>query len=257
MIELETIGYSMRSPPAATVRVLSNVEAMRTIPNSLDPSARKQVQLGDSLHKSGVAVFEPGLVGAQGVPAFYKLTKNLYGQVGSIFVKDTSSLFFEMKADYYYEVVVSAGLFKKQTKKQPASVYLLAKFPYTIDQLLKLERKGTVLTFTYSLKGIPEHGAKVDERYILSFSFDGHETKLFVEQFVDWLRSRGKKLHQLVDDQFKPGAAPRPSVPTAEPPPLPPPPPPPPAYTCPTCGRELSYIEEYQAWYCYTCQRYV
>ena len=36
-----------------------------------------------------------------------------------------------------------------------------------------------------------------------------------------------------------------------------PPPPPPPSKTCPTCGQPLSYIEQYKAWYCYNCKKYV
>ncbi len=28
------------------------------------------------------------------------------------------------------------------------------------------------------------------------------------------------------------------------------------AHPCPTCGRELSYISQYERWYCYFCQRY-
>jgi hypothetical protein len=37
------------------------------------------------------------------------------------------------------------------------------------------------------------------------------------------------------------------------------PPPPPPIQTpiCPTCGAPLSYIQQYQRWYCYTEQKYV
>ncbi len=41
---------------------------------------------------------------------------------------------------------------------------------------------------------------------------------------------------------------------------LPPPPPPPPGYvnpTCPTCGNPLSYIQQYQRWYCYKEKKYV
>jgi hypothetical protein len=37
-------------------------------------------------------------------------------------------------------------------------------------------------------------------------------------------------------------------------------PPPPPNYTqpvCPTCGNPLSYIQQYQRWYCYNEQKYV
>ncbi len=26
--------------------------------------------------------------------------------------------------------------------------------------------------------------------------------------------------------------------------------------TCPTCGGQLSYIQQYQRWYCYKCQKY-
>ncbi len=26
---------------------------------------------------------------------------------------------------------------------------------------------------------------------------------------------------------------------------------------CPTCGKPLSYIEEYQKWYCYNCNKYI
>jgi hypothetical protein len=37
----------------------------------------------------------------------------------------------------------------------------------------------------------------------------------------------------------------------------PPPPPPPPTQPCPTCGAPLSYIQQYQRWYCYTEQKYV
>ena len=38
----------------------------------------------------------------------------------------------------------------------------------------------------------------------------------------------------------------------------PPPPPPPPDSTplCPTCGNPLSYIQQYQRWYCYAEQKY-
>jgi hypothetical protein len=36
----------------------------------------------------------------------------------------------------------------------------------------------------------------------------------------------------------------------------PPPPPPPGAETCPTCGGPLTYIEQYQRWYCYKCKKY-
>lgn len=37
----------------------------------------------------------------------------------------------------------------------------------------------------------------------------------------------------------------------------PPPPPPPGAQACPTCGGPLTYIEQYQRWYCYKCKKYV
>jgi hypothetical protein len=36
----------------------------------------------------------------------------------------------------------------------------------------------------------------------------------------------------------------------------PPPPPPPGAATCPTCGGPLTYVEQYQRWYCYHCKKY-
>ena len=36
-----------------------------------------------------------------------------------------------------------------------------------------------------------------------------------------------------------------------------PPPPPPPPPTCPTCGEPLSYIQQYQRWYCYKEKKYV
>lgn len=32
---------------------------------------------------------------------------------------------------------------------------------------------------------------------------------------------------------------------------------PPAAYSCPTCGNPLNFIEQYQRWYCYRCQKYV
>jgi hypothetical protein len=35
-----------------------------------------------------------------------------------------------------------------------------------------------------------------------------------------------------------------------------PPPPPPPTYTCPTCGGTLTYIQQYNRWYCYTDKKY-
>jgi hypothetical protein len=34
------------------------------------------------------------------------------------------------------------------------------------------------------------------------------------------------------------------------------PPLPPPAYTCPTCGGPLTYIQQYNRWYCYTDKKY-
>jgi hypothetical protein len=36
----------------------------------------------------------------------------------------------------------------------------------------------------------------------------------------------------------------------------PPPPPPPGAEVCPTCGGPLTYIPQYQRWYCYKCKKY-
>ncbi|PIU17898.1 MAG: hypothetical protein COT16_03825 [Elusimicrobia bacterium CG08_land_8_20_14_0_20_44_26] len=44
----------------------------------------------------------------------------------------------------------------------------------------------------------------------------------------------------------------------SEPPPGPPGdfPPPPPETQCPNCGSELSYLEMYDRWYCYSCKRY-
>ena len=42
--------------------------------------------------------------------------------------------------------------------------------------------------------------------------------------------------------------------------PTPPPPPPssPNAYNyCPSCGRQLEFIQQYGRWYCRTCQKYV
>ena len=39
--------------------------------------------------------------------------------------------------------------------------------------------------------------------------------------------------------------------------PPPPPPPAPAAPVCPTCGYPLSYIQQYQRWYCYREQKYV
>jgi MFS family permease len=38
--------------------------------------------------------------------------------------------------------------------------------------------------------------------------------------------------------------------------PAPPPPPPPGAEVCPTCGGPLTYIQQYQRWYCYKCKKY-
>jgi hypothetical protein len=38
---------------------------------------------------------------------------------------------------------------------------------------------------------------------------------------------------------------------------LPPPPPDFAAPICPTCGQTLSYIEQYQRWYCYRDQKYI
>jgi len=39
-------------------------------------------------------------------------------------------------------------------------------------------------------------------------------------------------------------------------PPSPPPPPPSGTSTCPTCGGPLTYVQQYQRWYCYKCQKY-
>jgi len=36
----------------------------------------------------------------------------------------------------------------------------------------------------------------------------------------------------------------------------PPPPPPPGAEACPTCGGPLTYVPQYQRWYCYKCKKY-
>jgi hypothetical protein len=38
--------------------------------------------------------------------------------------------------------------------------------------------------------------------------------------------------------------------------PNPPPPPPTPTYTCPTCGESLTYIQQYNRWYCYKDKKY-
>ncbi len=35
------------------------------------------------------------------------------------------------------------------------------------------------------------------------------------------------------------------------------PPPPPPKTACPTCGKEATYVDQYQRWYCYNCQKYL
>jgi hypothetical protein len=32
---------------------------------------------------------------------------------------------------------------------------------------------------------------------------------------------------------------------------------PPPSPTCPTCGQPLTYVQQYQRWYCQNCQKYV
>jgi hypothetical protein len=29
-----------------------------------------------------------------------------------------------------------------------------------------------------------------------------------------------------------------------------------PSYPCPTCGRPLTYVQQYNRWYCYSCQKY-
>lgn len=44
---------------------------------------------------------------------------------------------------------------------------------------------------------------------------------------------------------------------TMYPPPPPPPPPPQTIPVCPTCGNPLTYIQQYQRWYCYKEQKYV
>jgi MFS family permease len=41
------------------------------------------------------------------------------------------------------------------------------------------------------------------------------------------------------------------------PPPLAPPPSPQAVQTCPTCGGPLTFIEQYNRWYCYKCQKYI
>jgi hypothetical protein len=40
---------------------------------------------------------------------------------------------------------------------------------------------------------------------------------------------------------------------------VPPPPPPPPTVpqTCPTCGKQLTFIQQYARWYCSNCKKYV
>lgn len=47
------------------------------------------------------------------------------------------------------------------------------------------------------------------------------------------------------------------SRPSAPVPPVPQYAPPQPTYSCPTCGRPLTYVTQYQRWYCYNCKRYM
>ena len=63
--------------------------------------------------------------------------------------------------------------------------------------------------------------------------------------------------HQRQEQYAPPGCH---QVPQPQAPP-PPPPPPPQSYQdtqryCTSCGQPLNYMQQYQKWYCYTCQRY-
>jgi len=53
-----------------------------------------------------------------------------------------------------------------------------------------------------------------------------------------------------------PGPTPAPAPATTAPPP-PPPAPKPEEKLCPKCGKPLTYIKEYDRWYCYNCKQYV
>jgi hypothetical protein len=63
-----------------------------------------------------------------------------------------------------------------------------------------------------------------------------------VQKLDEWLRDI-----QAFMQQNRGGNAPSSSTPV----------PPPPSPTCPTCGSPLSYIQQYQRWYCYKEQKYV
>jgi hypothetical protein len=52
------------------------------------------------------------------------------------------------------------------------------------------------------------------------------------------------------------GSQQTPPQPAASPTPIAIPPPPPPQRPCPTCGKPLSYIQQYKSHYCYNCSKY-
>lgn len=80
-------------------------------------------------------------------------------------------------------------------------------------------------------------GQKPARSYILGSGWSKNE---------DWVNAINSAISGMRSAQTAPAA----SVP-------PPPPPPPKSPTCPTCGNPLSYIQQYQRWYCYKEQKYV
>ncbi len=87
------------------------------------------------------------------------------------------------------------------------------------------------------------HGQKPTRSYILGSGWSKNE---------DWVKAISSAKEAAARSiQATPAATPTTELP---------PPPPPPNYTtptCPTCGSPLSYIQQYQRWYCYKEQKYV
>lgn len=72
------------------------------------------------------------------------------------------------------------------------------------------------------------------------------------------MSARGPQAQTPAPSQPTPAQAPPQQAPAPAPQQRPPPPPPPqpPQYPCQKCGKPLTFIQQYNRWYCYTCQTY-
>lgn len=138
------------------------------------------------------------------------------------------------------------GIVARKTREKEAKHFKYGNLVLTNQRIFWLEKHGTLkksLHLKYfipiqDIVGVYSSGKVFKNLYIS----DGNKEYKFIRFTKKNIEDAVQRIKKQVSNTNKTN--------------LPPPPPPLPTRLCPICNQSLSFIQEYERWYCYNCKQY-